>query len=115
LYHPNLDETEGGFEQYIISAMSLPSNMGSPRKQLYFTLFYTVASVFAFMNSTVYWFVSRQFQGGDPTEPAPPHQTGAAEIEEYVTWGWGADTSQIFVPDKPCKCSGCKELVCLTC
>lgn len=51
----------------------------------------------------MYWFVSRQFKGGDPTEPIPPQVTGAPdETEDYVVWGWGADTSQVFVPDKPC-------------
>lgn len=83
--------------------MSLPHNIGSLRKQFFFTLFYSVTTVFAFMNSTVYWFVSRQFKGGDPTEAIPPPDAGAPDEEEGVVWGWGADTSQIFVPDKPCE------------
>lgn len=86
--------------------MALPSNIGSLRKQFHFTMFYTTTTVFTFMNSAIYWLVSRQFKGGDPTEPIPPQATGAPETEDYVVWGWGADTSQVFVPDKPCSWTG---------
>lgn len=30
--------------------MSLPKNMGSLKKQFYFTMYYTTTTVFAFMN-----------------------------------------------------------------
>ncbi|KAG5933402.1 hypothetical protein E4U53_001003, partial [Claviceps sorghi] len=38
--------------------------MGSQRKQFYFNLFYSAATVFSFMNSTIYWFITRQHDAG---------------------------------------------------
>ncbi|CAI6092887.1 unnamed protein product [Clonostachys chloroleuca] len=70
LYYPHVEETDG-IESYIISAMSLPRNMASLRNQFYFTLFYATAVVFSFMNSTVYWFITRQNDAGEPEEPPP--------------------------------------------
>lgn len=51
--------------------MSLPRNMASLRKQFYFTLFYTVTTVFAFMNTTIYWFITAQHDAGDSPDPDP--------------------------------------------
>ncbi|KND90133.1 hypothetical protein TOPH_05249, partial [Tolypocladium ophioglossoides CBS 100239] len=62
LYYPDPDDNEGGIESWIIKAMSLPRNMASPRKQAYFSMFYTTAAVFAFMNSNIYWFITRQHE-----------------------------------------------------
>ncbi|KEY72350.1 hypothetical protein S7711_01032 [Stachybotrys chartarum IBT 7711] len=87
LYYPN-PEDEGGIEGYVISAMSLPSNMASLRKQFYFTMFYTTTTVFAFMNSTIYWFITRQQAQGDAAEPAPPSESGSPDDDGEV-WGWG--------------------------
>lgn len=39
--------------------MSLPRNLASLRKQFYFSLFYTTTVVFAFMNTVIYWFITR--------------------------------------------------------
>ncbi|GAO18714.1 hypothetical protein UVI_02053200 [Ustilaginoidea virens] len=64
LYYPEPAEVEGGVERLIISAMSLPRNMASQRKQYYFNLFYTATTVFCFMNSTLYWFITRQHEAG---------------------------------------------------
>ena len=80
--------------------------MGNLRKQFTFTMFYTATTVASFMNSTIYWFITRQAAAGnDPAaEPAPPR---ASDIPagEGVVWGWGADTTKISnVPDAPCKC-----------
>lgn len=58
--------------------MSLPSNMGSLRKQFYFTLFYATATVFSFMNSAIYWFVSRQHDGAELVVAATATDKGAS-------------------------------------
>ncbi|POR33502.1 Uncharacterized protein TPAR_06280, partial [Tolypocladium paradoxum] len=65
LYYPDPDDNEGGLEAWIIKAMSLPRNMASLRKQFYFTMFYSTCVVFSFMNSTIYWFVTRQHEAAD--------------------------------------------------
>ncbi|KAG5989613.1 hypothetical protein E4U43_004469 [Claviceps pusilla] len=64
LYHPEPAEVEGRVERFIVKAMSLPQNMGSQRKQFYFNLFYSATTVFSFMNSTIYWFITRQHDAG---------------------------------------------------
>lgn len=87
LYYPHVDNVEGSIESIIIGAMSLPRNLTSLRKQFYFTLFYTLTVVFAFMNSAIYWFITRQ-QNGDGTDPVPPPPqesgTGTAKRAEDV-------------------------------
>lgn len=103
LYYPQVDDTEGGIEYYIISAMSLPNNMGSLRKQFRFTVFYTTAVVFSFVNSTVYWFVTRQQDQPGFTDPSPPQESGAPG-ELPIIWGRDTDPSMpLYVPDMPCK------------
>lgn len=81
--------------------MSLPDNMGSLRKQFYFTMFYTTANVFSFMNSTIYWFITRQQNQADAREPAPPQESGSPSGEGIV-WTWGSDTT-LPMPKFPCK------------
>jgi hypothetical protein len=39
--------------------MSLPRDLGNARYQFYFTLFYFVTVAYSFMNSAIYWFVTR--------------------------------------------------------
>ncbi|KAG6029049.1 hypothetical protein E4U40_000725 [Claviceps sp. LM458 group G5] len=60
MYHPEPSEVEGRLARLIIKAMSLPENMGSPRKQFYFQLFHSATTVFCFMNSVIYWLITRQ-------------------------------------------------------
>lgn len=86
-----------------MAAMSLPSNMASLRKQFYFTMFFTTTTVFAFMNSTIYWFITRQHHSGSGPEPSPPQESGKPG-EEAEVWGWGTDTSGP-VPGAPCMAS----------
>jgi hypothetical protein len=78
--------------------------MGSLRKQFYFTMFYSSAVVFAFMNSTIYWFITRQQNSPNPIEPTPPQASGSPG-EEGIVWSWGADTTEVFVPGAPCTCN----------
>ncbi|KAH6888423.1 hypothetical protein B0T10DRAFT_488152 [Thelonectria olida] len=80
LYYPHREDIDDGIESWLINLMSLPRNLASLRKQFYFTLFYTVTVVFAFMNTTIYWFITLQAEGaigrdGDPElEPRDPPQ-----------------------------------------
>ncbi|QPC71377.1 hypothetical protein HYE68_002129 [Fusarium pseudograminearum] len=73
LYYPHHhDRHMGGVEGLLIRCMSLPKHMGNLRKQFHFTLFYTISVVFAFANSTIYFFISRQQKGeGCCGEPQP--------------------------------------------
>ncbi|PHH75286.1 hypothetical protein CDD80_2503 [Ophiocordyceps camponoti-rufipedis] len=64
LYYPDADGVQGGIESWVVRAMSLPRNMGSLRKQFYFTLFSATTAVFSFMNTAIYWFVTRQHEEG---------------------------------------------------
>ncbi|TQV93680.1 hypothetical protein V2A60_004149 [Cordyceps javanica] len=59
LYYPVVEGLEGPIESCIIRIFSLPSDMGSPRKQRCFHLFYTTTAVFAFMSAFLYWGVER--------------------------------------------------------
>ncbi|ODA76850.1 hypothetical protein RJ55_07366 [Drechmeria coniospora] len=70
LYHPDPDVIRGRVASRIVEAMSLPRNMASLRKQFYLTMFYTTATCFSFMNTTIYWFVTRPHDAGsgDPSE-----------------------------------------------
>jgi hypothetical protein len=88
----------GGVEGLLIRCMSLPKHMGNLRKQFHFTLFYTICVVFAFANSTIYFFITRQQKGeGSSGEPQPelrrPNSTG------IPTWVGYAEEH----PEPPCK------------
>ncbi|KAM5342027.1 hypothetical protein ACJ41O_015058 [Fusarium nematophilum] len=93
LYYPHPEDVNDGCESYLINAMSLPRNMASLRKQFYFTMFYTLTVVFSFMNSTIYWFITRLHDDeANATPPAPnPRQPNDTSI-------WAGATT---VPEKP--------------
>ncbi|OPB42628.1 ribosomal protein S2 [Trichoderma guizhouense] len=59
LYYPDPEEIDGGIESWVVNVMSLPRNLASLRKQFYFTLFYITTVVFSFMNTVIYWFITR--------------------------------------------------------
>ncbi|KAK5996770.1 hypothetical protein PT974_02112 [Cladobotryum mycophilum] len=84
LYYPNLEEIEGGIESWIVKIMSLPSNMGSLRRQFRFTMFYTTTVVFSFMNTALYWFITRQHEGGDGDGGEEPAPEGDSLIETLI-------------------------------
>ncbi|KAF4459930.1 hypothetical protein FALBO_13311 [Fusarium albosuccineum] len=76
LYYPHHQEIAEGFEGWIIRMMSLPRNMANLRKQFYFTMFYTLSVVFSFMNTVIYFFITRQHDNDDGAgEPQPPEPT----------------------------------------
>ncbi|PTB43626.1 hypothetical protein M441DRAFT_135928 [Trichoderma asperellum CBS 433.97] len=76
LYYPDVEEVDGRLEWIIISMMSLPRNLASLRKQFYFSLFYTTTVVFAFMNTVIYWFITR------------PHDIETAPVSDIFGQGW---------------------------
>ncbi|KAL7821214.1 hypothetical protein V8C44DRAFT_353880 [Trichoderma aethiopicum] len=59
LYYPDADDIDGGVEYAVIRLMSLPRDLGNARYQFYFTLFYFTTFAYSFMNSAIYWFVTR--------------------------------------------------------
>ncbi|KAG5928135.1 hypothetical protein E4U42_001195 [Claviceps africana] len=89
-------EVEGRVERLIVKAMSLPRNMGSQRKQFYFNLFYSATTVFCFMNSTIYWFITRQHDSGAAAAAA-----AAANVVD----------SAINMPNAPCLSAPCTRVV----
>ncbi|KAI5458768.1 hypothetical protein BGZ63DRAFT_427140 [Mariannaea sp. PMI_226] len=58
LYYPHVEDYDGGLESRVLAMMSLPRHMSCLRRQFYFTLFYTVTVVSAFMNSVIYFFIT---------------------------------------------------------
>lgn len=101
LYYPDPDDNEGGLESWIIKAMSLPRNMASQRKQFYFTMFYSTSSVFAFMNSVVYWFITRQHEAADGAGALL--EAAAATGTGILTTALTANASALApIPDAPC-------------
>ncbi|KAM0555862.1 hypothetical protein ACHAPJ_006261 [Fusarium lateritium] len=98
LYYPHHhDRHMGGIEGWLIKHMSLPKHMGSLRKQFYFTMFYTIAAVFAFTNTTVYFFVTRNHKtDGAYGEPQP--ELNQAPNSTSVVWAGSAAEP---APDAP--------------
>ncbi|KAM0463400.1 hypothetical protein ACHAO4_000114 [Trichoderma viride] len=82
LYFPDPDEVEGSFEWLIINFMSLPRNLASLRKQFYFSLYYTTTVVFAFMNTVIYWFITRphKFSTAPGSDPNPDDGSSDEEL-----------------------------------
>ncbi|KAL6880809.1 hypothetical protein J3F83DRAFT_710679 [Trichoderma novae-zelandiae] len=59
LYYPDVDDIDGRVEWAIVRVMSLPRDLGNLRYQFYFTLFYFATVAYSFMNSAIYWFITR--------------------------------------------------------
>ncbi|KAM0321570.1 hypothetical protein ACHAQA_010060 [Verticillium albo-atrum] len=77
LYFPHIDEHRTGWEYRVLRFLSLPFNMGSLRKQFYFTLFYFLTSVFAIVNTILYFLVTLPHEGsGDGGSPPDPEPSG---------------------------------------
>ncbi|GKT54420.1 hypothetical protein ColTof4_13787 [Colletotrichum tofieldiae] len=84
LYHPHIEETRTGWEYWALRALSLPYDMTSLRKQFYFTLFYTVTTVFTFMNTVVYWFVTLEHDDKGTGEPPQPQPSGGSTMSYMI-------------------------------
>jgi hypothetical protein len=54
--------------------------MASLRKQFHFTMFYTLTTVFAFMNSTIYWFITRAHNLDDDSGDTPDDGDAGGEM-----------------------------------
>ncbi|KAH8675096.1 hypothetical protein BGZ61DRAFT_361294 [Ilyonectria robusta] len=86
LYYPHREDCVGGIESWIVAAMSLPRNMASLRKQFYFTMFYTATVVACFMNSTIYWLITRQRD--IILWPYSSHSLTAFTVSDLFGEGW---------------------------
>ncbi|KAK1964445.1 hypothetical protein LY78DRAFT_704380 [Colletotrichum sublineola] len=84
LYHPQIEETRTGWEYWALRALSLPHDMASLRNQFYFTLFYTVTTVFTFMNTVVYWFVTLAHDDRGTGEPPQPQPSGGSTVSYMI-------------------------------
>ncbi|KAM3432693.1 hypothetical protein MY4824_006430 [Beauveria thailandica] len=59
MYHPHIDSVQGRVSSAFVRATSLPSDLGNPKKQERFHMFYSTTAVFSWMNAILYWFVTR--------------------------------------------------------
>ncbi|KAF4782427.1 hypothetical protein HER10_EVM0012160 [Colletotrichum scovillei] len=84
LYHPHIEETSTGWEYWALRTLSLPYDMASLRKQFYFTLFYTITTVFTFMNTVIYWFVTLEHDDKNTGEPPKPQPSGGSAIANMI-------------------------------
>ncbi|CRK09311.1 hypothetical protein BN1723_009037, partial [Verticillium longisporum] len=77
LYFPRIEDRRSGWEYRVLRFLSLPANMNSLRKQFYFTLFYFLMSIFAIINTMLYFLVTLPHAGsGDDSSPAEPEPSG---------------------------------------
>ena len=56
-WSPVLDDDDRRWKARVLSTLSPPSSTPCSRKSFYFSLFYTAAHVFNFMNTIIYWAV----------------------------------------------------------
>ncbi|KAJ3948620.1 uncharacterized protein N0V96_002879 [Colletotrichum fioriniae] len=84
LYHPHIEETSTGWEYWALRTLSLPYGIASLRKQFYFTLFYTITTVFTFMNSVIYWFVTLEHDDKNTGEPPKPQPSGSSAMANMI-------------------------------
>ncbi|PHH68041.1 hypothetical protein CDD82_891 [Ophiocordyceps australis] len=72
LHYPEVGETGSGFGNKMIRAVSLPRNMASRSKQNAFTMLYSAATTFSFMDTAMYWLITRHHDmaKGDATMAA---------------------------------------------
>ncbi|EGO59271.1 hypothetical protein NEUTE1DRAFT_40570 [Neurospora tetrasperma FGSC 2508] len=69
LYYPDIDEEHNTWESALLRKMSPPEQTITSRNRLYFSLYYTVSHVFAFMNTFIFWaFVVPKGHGELPKE-----------------------------------------------
>ncbi|KAK3318809.1 hypothetical protein B0H66DRAFT_603375 [Apodospora peruviana] len=57
LYYPDVDKDDHRWKYRVLAKMSPPAQTMRSRKRFLFSLFYTIAHVFAFMNVIIYWTI----------------------------------------------------------
>lgn len=57
MHWPDIDQDDARWESRLLRFMSPPEQTADSRRRFYFSLFYTVAHVFALMNVAVYWTI----------------------------------------------------------
>ncbi|EFQ35720.1 uncharacterized protein GLRG_10875 [Colletotrichum graminicola M1.001] len=95
LYHPHIAEMRTGWEYWALRVLSLPHDMASLRKQFYFTLFYTVTTVFTFMNTVIYWFVTLAHDDMGTGEPPQPQPSGGSAVSYMVRDSLGYEWTRL--------------------
>ncbi|KAL7944189.1 hypothetical protein V8C42DRAFT_358426 [Trichoderma barbatum] len=94
LYYPDPEEIDGGIEWWVVNLMSLPRNLASLRKQFYFTLFYFTTVAFSFMNTAIYWFITRPHDlennddNGTLLDAVAPPPVSDTPFSDLLGQGW---------------------------
>jgi hypothetical protein len=76
--------------------MSLPRELANLRKQFYFSLFYTTTVVFAFMNTVIYWFITRPHKFETAPGSDPNDDDGSSDEELWIA-------GKVRASGEPCK------------
>lgn len=95
LYHPHIDDSNRGWEYWLLRLSSLPYDMSSLRKQFYFTMFYTVTTVFTFMNTCLYWFVQLPHDDNGNAEPPKPQPSGGSHASSMYEQSLGFEMTRL--------------------
>ncbi|KAF4812617.1 hypothetical protein CGCTS75_v013987 [Colletotrichum tropicale] len=69
--------------------------MSSLRKQFYFTMFYTVTTVFTFMNTCLYWFVQLPHDDNGNAEPPKPQPSGGSHASSMYEQSLGFEMTRL--------------------
>ncbi|ESA42927.1 hypothetical protein GE21DRAFT_5982 [Neurospora crassa] len=91
LYYPDIDEEHNTWESVLLRKMSPPEQTITSRNRLYFSLYYTVSHVFAFMNTFIFWaFVVPKGHGELPKERqrGSGDDAGSLEAGDFFSHGW---------------------------
>ncbi|KAI8273391.1 hypothetical protein K4K59_010818 [Colletotrichum sp. SAR11_240] len=82
-------------EYWLLRLSSLPYDMSSLRKQFYFTMFYTVTTVFTFMNTCLYWFVQLPHDDNGNAEPPQPQPSGGSHASSMYEQSLGFEMTRL--------------------
>uniref|UniRef100_L2FNZ2 Uncharacterized protein n=1 Tax=Colletotrichum fructicola (strain Nara gc5) TaxID=1213859 RepID=L2FNZ2_COLFN len=82
-------------EYWLLRLSSLPYDMSSLRKQFYFTIFYTVTTVFTFMNTCLYWFVQLPHDDNGNAEPPKPQPSGGSHASSMYEQSLGFEMTRL--------------------
>ncbi|KAK4450809.1 hypothetical protein QBC34DRAFT_65872 [Podospora aff. communis PSN243] len=86
LYYPDPDENDDRWEYRLLQKMSPPRQTPYSRKRFFFSLFYSVVHVVAFMNAFIYWTVLvPKGHGHFPKGDGEGGNKGGDKGEEHLT------------------------------